>query len=414
MTNTQRSQRLAILGGSPTFNEPLHVGRPNIGSRQAYVDHINDMFDRRWFTNNGPYVQKLEQRLAAYLDVKHVIAVCNATIGLELVIQAIGLTGEVVVPSFTFVATAHALQWQKIKPVFCDIDPVTHNADPASIENLITPRTTGIMPVHVWGRPCDTDALGEIASRHNLNLIYDAAHAFGCAHRGRMIGCYGDAEVFSFHATKFFSTFEGGAITTNDDALAEKVRLMRNFGFAGKDTVIYLGINAKMSEASAALGLVNLDSVDSFIATNQTHYTTYQNALQDIPGIRMMTYDGSERNNYQYVIVEVDATATGIDRDTLVNVLHAERILARRYFYPGCHQMEPYRTLYPRAGEYLPETVQLSQRVMSLPTGTAVSKDDILTIAAIIRQAVNCADVINAAVDDRQQSADKMPPDETV
>ena len=226
---------LAIFGGEPAFNEILHVGRPNIGDRKKLIARLNAILDRRWLTNNGPVVQEFEERLAEFLGVRHVITVVNATIGLELVIRALKLTGEVIVPAFTFVATAHALQWQEITPVFSDIDPATHNLDPACIERMLTPRTTGIIGVHVWGRPCDIEALEAIARKHNLALLFDAAHAFGVSHRGRMIGQFGQAEVFSFHATKFFNTFEGGAIATNNDDLAEKLRLMRNFGFSGME-----------------------------------------------------------------------------------------------------------------------------------------------------------------------------------
>src|SRR5690349_4944149 len=201
---------LAIFGAPPVFEEPLHVGRPNIGDRERLLARINDMLDRRWLTNNGPFVQELEEKIAAFLGVKHCIAMCNATVGLEIAIRATGMTGEVIVPSFTFIATAHALQWQEITPVFCDIDPRTHNIDPQQVEKLITPRTTGIIGVHVWGRACDVAALEAIAARRRLTLLFDAAHAFGCSYRGRMIGGFGDAEVLSFHATKFFNSFEGG------------------------------------------------------------------------------------------------------------------------------------------------------------------------------------------------------------
>ena len=330
---------------------------------------INDLLDRRWLTNNGPFVQEFEQRVADFLGVKHCIAMCNATVALEIAIRALGLHGEVIVPSFTFIATAHALQWQEITPVFCDVDPATHNLDPAKVEAMITPRTTGIIGVHVWGRPCAIEALSEIAQRRGLKLMFDAAHAFGCSYRGRMIGNFGEAEVFSFHATKFFNTFEGGAVVTNDDELAAKIRLMKNFGFAGYDNVIYVGTNGKMSEVSAAMGLTGLESLDEFIAANRRNYAAYRAGLQDMPGIQLIAYDEAERCNYQYVIVEVDEATAGISRDDLVRVLHAENVLARRYFYPGCHQMEPYRSYFPHAGLLLPETERLTQRVMSLPTG---------------------------------------------
>ena len=381
-------EQLAILGGEPAFTEPLHVGRPNIGNRNALIERINDMLDRRWLTNNGPYVQELERRIADYLDVKHCIAMCNATVALEIAARALDFHGEVIIPSFTFIATAHALQWQEITPVFCDVDPTTHNIDAGKVETLITPRTTGIVGVHVWGRPCPVDALEEIARRRGLKLMFDAAHAFGCSYKGRMIGNFGQAEVFSFHATKFFNTFEGGAVVTNDDDLARKIRLMTNFGFAGYDNVIYVGTNGKMTEVCAAMGLTGLESLDDFIAANRRNYAAYQDGLRDIPGLRLISFDESERNNYQYMIVEVDETVAGISRDDLVRVLQAENVLARRYFYPGCHEMEPYRSYFPHAGLLLPETERLTQRVMSLPTGTAVGPEEIAEVCAILNLAV--------------------------
>ena len=381
-------EQLAILGGEPAFTEPLHVGRPNIGNRNALIERINDMLDRRWLTNNGPYVQELERRIADYLGVKHCIAMCNATVALEIAARALDFHGEVIIPSFTFIATAHALQWQEITPVFCDVDPTTHNIDAGKVEALITPRTTGIVGVHVWGRPCPVDALEEIARRRGLKLMFDAAHAFGCSYKGRMIGNFGQAEVFSFHATKFFNTFEGGAVVTNDDDLARKIRLMTNFGFAGYDNVIYVGTNGKMTEVCAAMGLTGLESLDDFIAANRRNYAAYQDGLQDIPGLRLISFNESERNNYQYMIVEVDETIAGISRDDLVRVLQAENVLARRYFYPGCHEMEPYRSYFPHAGLLLPETKRLTQRVMSLPTGTAVGPEEIAEVCAILNLAV--------------------------
>jgi len=379
---------LAILGGAPAFAAPLHVGRPNIGERSALLARIDDLLDRRWLTNNGPLVQEFEQRIADFVGVKHCVAMCNATVALEIVSRALGLRGEVIVPSFTFVATAHALQWQEITPVFCDVDRATHNLDPHKVEAMITPRTTGIIGVHIWGRPCAIEALEGIARCRGLKLMFDAAHAFGNSYKGRMIGNFGHAEVFSFHATKFFNTFEGGAVVTNDDELATKMRLMKNFGFSGYDNVIYVGTNGKMSEVCAAMGLTGLESLDDVIAVNRRNYAAYREGLVEIPGLRLMDYDEIERCNYQYVIVEVDEATAGISRDLLVDVLQAENVLARRYFYPGCHQMEPYRSYFPHAGLLLPETNRLTQRVMSLPTGTAVGPGEIAQVCTVIRLAV--------------------------
>lgn len=387
---------LAITGGVRTFQEPLHVGRPNIGDREHLLNRINGILDRRWFTNNGPVVQEFEQQIAQMTGAKHCIAMCNATVAIEIAIRAAGIKGEVILPSFTFIATAHALQWQEITPVFCDVDPKTHNIDPNRVEDLITPRTTAILGVHVWGTPCDTDALSEIANRRGLHLVFDAAHALACSHQGKMIGQFGEAEIFSFHATKFINAFEGGAVTTNNDDLAKRIRDMRNFGFAGYDNVEYIGTNGKMSEVSAAMGLTSLESIDDIIATNYRNYKAYQAGLADIRGVKLFTYDEQERRNYQYTIVEIDEAAAGINRDLLVKILHAENVLARRYFYPGCHQMEPYRSYFPHASLLLPETEKLTTKVMSLPNGTSVDEVSVKTICELIRFIVAHGEEIKA------------------
>ena len=376
---------LGIFGGTPEFDRDLHVGRPNIGDRQALLKRINDLLDRRWLTNDGPLLQEFEQRICQLIGVKHCVGVCNATIGLEILAKAIGLSGEVILPSFTFIATAHALRWHGVTPVFCDIDPATHNLDPWRVEELITGRTTAVIGVHVWGRPCNVDALADLARHHNLKLLFDAAHAFGCSHTGRMIGGFGNAEIFSFHATKFVNAFEGGAIVTNDSELAAKLRLMRNFGFAGLDTVTSLGTNGKMSEVSAAMGLTSLESLEKFVAANYRNYIEYRQQLADVPGISLLTFDEDEKCNYQYVVLEIDEHAMGITRDQLDDILWAENILSRRYFYPGCHRMEPYRTRYPQASLWLPETERLANKVLCLPTGTAMGSTEIKGICQLIQ-----------------------------
>jgi dTDP-4-amino-4,6-dideoxygalactose transaminase len=295
------------------------------------------------------------------------------------------MKGEVIVPSFTFVATVHALQWQEITPVFCDIDPKTHNLDPTKLEKLITPRTSGIIGVHIWGRPCAIHELAGISQKYNLRLIYDAAHAFGCSFESKRIGCFGDAEVFSFHATKFLNTMEGGAIVSNDDKLIDRIRLMTNFGFTGYDNVVYLGLNGKMNEASAAMGLTNLECIDDFIAVNKRNYQQYKLELTGLPGIKLIDYNENESNNYQYIILEVDKKKTRLSRDLMADILIKENVLARRYFYPGCHRMEPYRSYYPNVSLMLPETEALVKKTLALPTGTAVGENEIRSICALIR-----------------------------
>jgi dTDP-4-amino-4,6-dideoxygalactose transaminase len=394
MPDENRVEDLAIMGGTPSFEEILHVGRPNIGDTKRLLERIGDTLDSGWLTNNGPNVQQFERELSELLGVEHCVATCNATVALEITIKATGLSGEVIVPSWTFIATAHALQWQEITPVFCDVDPVSHNLDPRRVEEMLTPRTTGIMGVHLWGRPCDIDALAHIARRHDLKLMFDAAHAFGCSYKGRMIGGFGDAEVFSFHATKFFNTFEGGAVATNDAELAARIRLMKNFGFEGYDEVSHIGTNGKMNEISAAMGLTSLESLEEFVDVNRRNHTQYREELHDVPGVRLLPYNENERCNYQYVVLEIDAPVTGLSRDELVHILWAENVHARRYFYPGCHRMEPYRSYYPHAGLRLPVTERLAERVLSLPTGTAVGEDQIRAICSIIRTAVSRSSAI--------------------
>ena len=383
---------LGLLGQPPAFPEKLHVGRPNIGDRQKLIQRFDEILSSRWLTNYGPYEQEFERRLAEMVGVKHCIAMCNATIALEIAARALGLKGEVIVPSFTFIATAHSLQWQEITPVFCDIDPATFNIDPGCVEKMITPRTTGIVGVHLWGRACDVHALTEIARRRNLRLLFDAAHAFGCSHDGQMIGSFGDLEVFSFHATKFLNTFEGGAVATSNDELASKIRLMKNFGFGGYDKVIYIGTNGKMNELCAAMGLTSLESLDEFVAANRRNYHAYRKELVGIPGVRLLVYDEREQCNYQYIVLEIDENVTQVSRDRLVEVLWAENVVARRYFYPGAHRAEPYRSYYPHAGLLLPVTERLAERVMLLPTGTAIEPSHISTICRIIRLAVKHAE----------------------
>lgn len=391
---------LAAWGGPPAFREPLHVGRPGMLDRERFVTEVEGILDRGWLSNDGPCVKRLEQRIADYLGVQHCVCVCNGTIALEIAIRAAALTGRVIVPSFTFIATAHALQWQGIRPVFCEVDPATHNIDPTRVEALIDDETTGILAAHVWGRPCAVESLEEIASRHGLRLIFDAAPAFGCSYRGHRIGNFGDMEIFSFHATKFLGTLEGGAIVTNDGILAQKARLMRNFGFEDYDRVVYLGTNGKLNEVSAAMGLVQLDQLEARLERNRDNYLLYRRLLDGLPGIRVMPYDESEENNYHYVCVEVTAAA-GLSRDELVRYLHAENILARRYFYPGCHRMEPYRTLYPDV--HLPVTDELAARVMCLPTGVAMTEADVVQVCDCFRFLIRNWKRILAA---KQQSPD--------
>lgn len=383
MKTIRSAADLAINGAPPAFAELLHVGRPNIGDRAAFLRRVEQILDNRWLTNNGPMVQEFEKRIAQYLGTKHCVAMCNGTIALEIAIRALGLTGEVIVPSWTFIATAHALYWQDITPVFADIDPRTHNLDPDAVRRMITPRTTGIIGVHLWGRAAPVDELQAIADKHNLKLMFDAAHAFGSTCKGQMIGRFGACEVLSFHATKAFNTMEGGAVVTNDDELAEAMRLMRNFGFAGYDNVIHPGTNGKMVEVCAAMGLTNLDDLEDVFASNRRNHATYKAALNGVPGIQVLDYGTNERNSHHYVVAEIDERC-GATRDEIVTALHAENILARKYFWPGCHKMKPYRNLFPHAGLMLRNTEALAAKIIVLPNGAWLTETAINTICDIL------------------------------
>lgn len=393
-----RSDRFALFGGRPAFADPLHVGAPNLCDRSRFYERLDRVFDSGRLTNRGPMVREFETAIAERSGVDHCVAMCNATTALEIGARALGLSGEVLVPAFTFVATAHALTWQGIQPVFCDIDPETHLIDPVDAERRITSRTTGILAVHLWGRPAPVEALRDLAERNGLRLMYDAAHAFGCSHKGRPLASYGDLAVYSFHATKALGTAEGGAVVTDDPVLASSVRDMQNFGFRKTDHVAALGINGKMSELSAAMGLTALEQFDGWTAVNAMHHLAYREGLAGVPGVIIREERTDDDRNHQYVIVDVDRERAGLSRDTLVDLLQAENVLARRYFHPGCHRMEPYASRPWAAREELPVTESVCGKVMVLPTGTAVTVADIAVVCDLIRDAVAASDEIGERV----------------
>ncbi|MGI5845059.1 MAG: DegT/DnrJ/EryC1/StrS family aminotransferase [Candidatus Xenobium sp.] len=387
------SKELALFGAQPEFDSPLHVGQPNLGDRSRLQMRFDDILDRAWYSNNGIHLQRFEEAVADFCQVPYVLAVTNATLGLQIAVRALGLTGEVIVPSLTFVATAHCLEWEGVRPVFADIGPGTHNLDPQAVERAITPQTSGILPVHLWGRPCAVEAFEDLARRHGLHLLYDAAHALGSSHAGTPIGNFGEASILSFHATKMVNSFEGGAILLRDEALAEECRLLRNFGFAGKDRVISVGTNAKMHEFSAAMGLTSLEAFATFAEVNQNHYYQYCEEFAGLPGLKMVEMDPLEVPSMHYVVAIVDPAAGGLTRDDLLAVLEAENVLARRYFYPGCHRMAPYADRGPWD---LPVTEDLLERVIQFPTGTALDSGHVHRIGQIVRKAFAQVDRVRA------------------
>ena len=363
---------LAIFGGEPMFAEPRHVGRPNIGDPERTLSLVSGVLRSRWLTNDGPLVDEFEERVAGLTGARHCVAVTSGTIGLQLAAAALGITGEVIMPSFTFIATAHAMRWIGLTPVFCDIDPQTHTLDPRAVELALTPRTGAIVGVHLWGRSGHAEELVRIARDHGVPLLFDAAHALGCTTG------LGAVETLSFHATKVANAAEGGAILTADSALAERLRRMRNFGFVDYDRVGMLGTNAKMSELSAAMGIASLESFPAFVEVNRRNYRRYAEELANVDGVRLIDY--SERHNFHYIVLEAPPGM----RDDLVAVLQAENILARRYFHPGCHRHEPYRG----AARPLPATEALCARVLTLPSGTAMSEDDVSRVCSVVQLAV--------------------------
>lgn len=382
---------LAIFGGKPEFSNKLHVGRPHVGNRQELLDRINVILDRYCFTNDGPYVKEFEKNICDFLGVKHCIATCNGTQAMMIAIKALELSGEVITPSFTFIAAPHSLSWLGIKPVFCDIDLHNHTLDPSKIIGKITSETSAIIPVHLWGIPCDTDSLKEISRSYDLKLIYDAAHAFGSSCNGTLIGNFGDAEIFSFHATKFINSFEGGAITTNNDELASKAKLYRNFGFEDLDKSTHIGINAKMTEVCAAMGITSLESLYDLVSINHSNYLHYKDQFNGLPGIKILEYPEYEKCNYQYVVIEIDEELTVLTRDDIKDILWAENILARRYFYPGCHMMECYKSDPLLKSTDLPNTEKIAGKVLCLPTGISIRIDDITKICDIIKFTIDHA-----------------------
>ncbi|HEY0673376.1 MAG TPA: aminotransferase class I/II-fold pyridoxal phosphate-dependent enzyme [Longimicrobiales bacterium] len=382
---------LAALGGQPLFAQPLHVGRPNIPAKEKVLARIGGALERGWLTNDGPLVRELEQQLADYLEVPHCVAMANGTVALEVLARALDLAGEVIMPSFTFVATPHAFRWLNIKPVFCDVHARTHTVDVADLAARITTRTSAIVAVHLWGSACAVEELEAVAARHKLPLVYDAAHAFAASVKGRKVGSFGTAEVFSFHATKFFNTFEGGAVTTNDAKLAARLRLLRNFGFAGYDDVVDIGTNAKMSEAHAAMGLSLFESLDELLDRNAASWSGYARALRALPMLTLHEPLEGHASNHQYVVCEVEANAP-LTRDQLLNVLWQENVRARRYFFPGCHRTAPY--LQEQAS--LPVTEALADRVLVLPAGAVVTAHQIEAVIGLLGVALEHADELKA------------------
>jgi dTDP-4-amino-4,6-dideoxygalactose transaminase len=364
---------------------PIYVTQPSLPPLEEFLPYLQEIWDKKILTNGGPFHQQLEKALCKYLGVKHLSLFTNGTIALVTALQALRITGEVITTPYSFVATAHSLLWNGIKPVFVDIDPTTLNLDPARIEAAITPQTTAIMPVHVYGHPCDVEAIQKIADNYNLKVIYDAAHAFGVqCHCGSVLN-HGDLSVLSFHATKVFNTFEGGAIISPDAKTKQRIDHLKNFGFVDETTVVAPGINGKMSEINAAFGMLQLQHVDDALAKRKCIDAAYRAALTGIPGIRCVQDSGEKVSNYSYFPILVDADYP-LSRDGLYQKLKDNNIFARRYFYPLITDFPMYRGMLSAQRENLPVATAAAQKVLCLPIYPALVHDDIRRIVEIIQE----------------------------
>lgn len=363
----------------------ITVTSPLLPSLDDFIPYLEDIWDRKWLTNNGHYHQKLEQALCEYLKVPYISLFTNGTLPLMCALQALRITGEVITTPYSFVATTHSLWWNGIKPVFVDIDPVTCNLDPEKIEAAITPKTTAIMPVHVYGKPCDTVRIQEIADKYGLKVIYDAAHAFGVEVNGKSILESGDMSTLSFHATKVYNTIEGGALVCHDEQTKKRIDYLKNFGFAGETTIVAPGINGKMDEVRSAYGLLNLKQVDSAIEARRKVAVQYRDALKDIPGIRFMEDMPGVRHNYSYFPIFINAEEYGLTRDELYFKLKENDVLGRRYFYPLISEFSTYRGLESAHPDNLPIANRIANSVICLPIYAGLSIDDINRILLLMR-----------------------------
>jgi dTDP-4-amino-4,6-dideoxygalactose transaminase len=390
---------LALVSGVPAFATPLLTGRPNVLQPERTASLIASAMRRNWLTNDGPLVQELETRFAAFQGVKHCVAVANATLGIQLASKALGMTGEILMPSFAFVGTAHALAWIGLQPVFCEVSRDLHTLDSQHVKDSITSATGGIVGVHIWGQPCDIEGLEQVARSHGLPLLFDAAHAVGSSCGSVRIGGFGGAEVFSLHATKSINGLEGGMVATNDGDVAERVRLLRNFGFVGEDAVGGIGINAKMNEFSAAMALANLECYDRLHAHNRAIQAAYRQGLAGLDGIALQECRPGCGRCDHYAVLSVSETAP-VNREALRRVLAAENVVARRYFFPGCHRSPP----YDRSGHRcLPITDDVCRTVLQLPTGLQLTPDDAAEIAAIVAHASEHAGEVKAILAARDE-----------
>lgn len=359
------------------MNRIITVTSPLLPDLTEFNEYLRDIWEKKWITNNGSYHKMLEKELAEYLKVPYVSLFTNGTLPLITALQALRITGEVITTPYSFVATTHALWWNGIKPVFVDIDPVTGNLDPEKIESAITPQTTAILPVHVYGQPCRVKEIQEIADKYGLKVIYDAAHAFGVEMNGESILNAGDMSTLSFHATKVFNTIEGGAMVMKDTKTKQRIDYLKNFGFANEVEVVAPGINSKMDEVRSAYGLLNLKLVDQAINARRQVALKYREAFKNVEGICMWEDIPGVRHNYSYFPIFIDAKKYGMSRDNLYNKMKDHNVFGRRYFYPLICTFSSYRGLPSSGRENLPNAYKMAEEVICLPMHHTLSEEDV-------------------------------------
>jgi dTDP-4-amino-4,6-dideoxygalactose transaminase len=369
------------------MNERLiTVTSPLLPSLEELEPLLKDIWERKWLTNNGYYHKQLETALAEYLGVEYISLFTNGTLPLITALQAMRITGEVITTPYSFVATTHSIWWNGLTPVFVDVDLATGNLDPQKIEEAITPKTTAIMPVHVYGNPCDIDAIQEIADRYGLAVIYDAAHAFNVKLNGKTILDAGDMNTLSFHATKTYNTVEGGALICHDARTKKRIDYLKNFGFAGETTVVAPGINSKMDEIRSAYGLCNLKRIDNAIAARKNVAQKYRTALANVSGISMFAERPDVTYNYSYFPIFVNENEYGMSRDALYEKMKSQNVLGRRYFYPLISDFAIYRGLPSASKANLPVATRMADEVICLPMHAGLTEDDIARVLACIKK----------------------------
>ena len=368
------------------FPERIYVTRPVFPTIEEVTEKLRDIWAAKWLTNNGPQHSMLERELTEHLKVPYLSLFNNGTIALIVACQSLRLSGEVITTPFTFAATPHVLSWNNIRPIFCDIDADTMNIDADKIESMITPQTTAILAVHVFGTPCNVEKIQEVADRYGLKVIYDAAHAFGVEIGGRGIGTFGDISMFSFHATKLYHTVEGGALTHNDTHLKQRIDLLKNFGIKNEEEVVMPGINGKLNEISAAVGRIMLGYVEAERQKRIRLHKVYDEELADVAGVTVMPKCGDDvKLNYQYYVVRIDEKLFGRSRDFVYDEFKNFNVYARKYFHPLCSDFTCYRQLNSSRPENLPVANEIGQQVLSLPMYGDLTEDDIRKICAILK-----------------------------